>query len=435
MHLLNHQHVKILVFSIFLSLAYFAVNASPLSGDSLLAWPISESLYHPEWYGSGDLIIEAGKTTNFLFYKLITHFPWFQDNFPLRDMVIYFPIFCIYGFFWGTFFYRVSKSLSVSLLALSLFIFSDNKLGLHWSYSPTPVLISSTSVQFLQVAAFGLFYFRRYWLAFLIIGLTSFFHPATALSYFATFSSILVLRERFSIRTWITPCLFIIPFLINYMTFLGGGEVDPLNSEHFKIYELFQFHAYIADHFHEGYLYFTAMLGLIYSLKNFYPPEFKKFSLYFFCFSILFSALWLLNVYFIKNTQFLYFYFPMRIFYLIKPFMLFSIVWGLTSYLEKIDSVLLKNTQKFVFLVIIFLFAKCFFRYSSLDSTFVTLALIMFVCLKRLQLSLFFIAAFILSNIFKFNKIIQLSSWGYLSFIFLVALLFFTLKKDETSYA
>ncbi len=419
--------VQLLAISVVMTLIFLFVNANPINGDSLLAWPIAESVNH-SWYSGGDLIIEAAKNTNFLLYKILAHFPWYQDNLPLRDTIIFTPIICIYGFLWALFFYKISKSFKVSVLTLAIFLFSDNKLGLHWSYSPLPFLISYTSIHFLQIAALILFYIKRYKVSFFLLALTSFLHPATALSYFVTFAGIALFREKNIKQLFLYSLAFLIPFGINFVLFLGGNKTGSLGEEHFKIYELFQNHVYVQDHFHEGYLYFAGCLGLIFSLRRFYTSEFLKFSFLFYSISIFFSLLWLINAYFIKNTQFLYFYYIMRIFYLLKPLTLFAITWGLFNYFERLDIKALNNWRKAFTFLVVFLFVKCLFRYSSFDSALMVLSLIALVG-NRLKMSMTFVALFILSNAIKFETFLKLSTSGYLSLPLLVVILWMINKK------
>jgi hypothetical protein len=426
------RNVYQLIFvSIVLSVIYFLLNAHPFNNDSLLAWPISESILNPSIYSGFDLVIEAGKKTNFLMYRLLTLFPWAQDNLPLRDTVIYFPIFCLFSFVWGYFFFQVSKDIKIAVLALAVFLFSDNKLGLHWSYSPLPFLISYTSVHFLQVTAFLLLFKKRYKSSFGGLGLTSFFHPATSLSYFLTFSLIHLLRERKIKQTIIDTAIFVPLFLINYFFLIGKSASGTFQAEHWKIYELFQFHTYIGDHFHEGYLYFFAVLGLIYSLKRYYPEDFFNFSKLFLGVSLAYCCLWLINIYFVKNMQFMYFYFPMRIFYLIKPLAIFSTVWGLSQFLQEFEPQVKTNLNKVLLFVCIFFFSKSFFRYSSFDSTLLVISIISIIRLNTFIPSLVLSGLFVLSAVFDVDSILRTSSLNYLTMPLLLLVIYFLCQERK----
>ncbi len=305
-------------------LVYYLPHQNILAVDSLLAWPITESMLHPDWYGSEDLIVRAGVTGNFLLYKLLAYIPLLQDNLPLRDVLIYLPIFFLYLMVWYDLFFTICEDRILSFISVLFLLFSDAKLGLNWSNAPIPHLLSVTSVQFLQVFSFSLFLKGNRNFALVIIALTGYLHPATSLT-FGFVLSLLVFVDAVRDRELkhLSPALFFaLLYLPNALMIAGNSQgALQVTENFFKIFALFQYHVFLGDHFREGYAYTLALIALLLLSiqKGLISTCHDRFLLTFIVVSVICSALWLLNVYTLKNLQMIQTYFIMRIFYLLKP--------------------------------------------------------------------------------------------------------------------
>lgn len=333
----------ILAVSIFF---YYLLQIYVLNFDSLLAWPITDKLAHPEYYAPGDLIIEAGTTGNFLLYRLLALIPVFQYNFPLRDFLIYIPIFLLYCLAWYSVFFEISRDSKVTVTALVVFIFSDAKLGLNWANAPYPYLVSYSSVHFLQIFALLFFFQRRYFASFIILALTGYFHPATSIVYFLIFSCVLLIksmREK-KYRDLLPLGVFGLCFLPNLVMFtLNSQGALAITKEYWAIVRNFQYHAYLEDHFREGYSYTIVLMGLlIITLRHHWGAKVRHLEVLILVmlFSLVGSVLWLLNLYVLHNIQFAQTFFITRAFYILKPLLILLIVIVAVDLVQRSNSFL-----------------------------------------------------------------------------------------------
>lgn len=319
-----------LVLAGFLFLFYLC-RGSVLNGDPLLAWPITDSLMHPGRYPPGDLIVEAGSKGNFLLYKALAAFPFLRDNLPLRDFLLYLPIFFLYLVAWWHVFVVLGADRIVAAASTAFLLFADDKLGLNWSFSPLPYLISSTSVQFLEVAGLGLFFAGRRMSALVVTGISGWFHPPSALAYGAAYSAMLGVEaaRKKDLRALSPVPVFaaiVLPvFLLIAKNSQGAFAVD---DRFFRIFELFSYHAYLDTHFREGYAYTFAVILILRRLFREDSPVLRHRDAIFLFIAVAVagSAAWLLNLYVVRNVQAVQAFFIMRIFYLVKPLIVFLVV-------------------------------------------------------------------------------------------------------------
>lgn len=322
--LLNTPGSLLLLILAGLCLVYYLPHQKVLAVDSLLAWPITDSMMHPDRYGSEDLIVRAGVTGNFLLYKLLAYIPFLQDNLPLRDMLIYLPIFFLYLVAWYDLFFTICEDQLLSFISVLFLLFSDAKLGLNWSNAPIPYLLSVTSVHFLQVFSISLFLKGSRNCALAIIALTGYLHPATSV-VFGFVLSLLLIKDAVcekNIKDLSSIIIFVVLYLPNALLIAKNAQgALHVSDNYFQIFSVFQYQVFLGDHFREGYAYTLALISLLLvAIRNgLISTRHDRFLIPFILFSLMGSALWLLNAYTFKNLQVIHTYFIMRIFYLLKP--------------------------------------------------------------------------------------------------------------------
>lgn len=302
-----------------------------LSSDPLLAWPITDSIAHPERYSSADLLVQAGITGNFLLYRLLAYLPILKDNFPLRDFLIYTPIYFLTLFAWRKVFTELGANRSVATMSILLLILSDNKLSLNWAHVVPAYFVSATSVQFLQVFGLLCFLKNRRNLALSITAASGYFHPASALSFGSVYIAIIV-YDAYKNSSWrdLEPIfLFIVIFLPNVlMIALNSQGSFAASKEYFKTFEKYQPQAYLGDHFRMGYAYTLAVIALVYRYHTTICSGLSRQRelFLFIAIGLVGSCVWIINLYTLKNLQCIQSFFLMRIFSLIHPLLIFLIV-------------------------------------------------------------------------------------------------------------
>lgn len=386
----NYCYKYIDFFIIFiLVLIFFIFRSKVINGDSLLAWPITESFVKKDLYPLDDLIIKGGREGIFYFYKFLSYFPLFKDNYPLRYFLIYIPIFYIYAILWFLIFVEISKIRELSLLALAFFLFSDSKLGLNWSNSPMPMLVSLSSVHWLQVLSFYLFLKQRFKTSLFLLALSGYFHPGSSISYFLVFASILVYKcyKEKNTRNLVGIIVYLITSTINFYLIIKNSEsYRILPSEYFQIFHIFQYHAFLDDHFKEGYVYtfVLIMMIVIYWKDSDKNPNYSSDMFLFLIFSFVWGTVWFFNLYFFKNTTFLHTYYITRIFYLLKPLIILFFV--LTIY----D--ITKKQLQFDNLVFAVLALITVLIFSPIVSTILLLSFVSYFYSKRLGIFILFLS-------------------------------------------
>jgi hypothetical protein len=276
-------------------------------------------------------MIEAGVTGNFTLYRLLAWVPFCQSNYALRDMIIYLPILVLWCLVWYLMYMEISHSRRQALFAMILLLFSDNKLGLHWSFTPLPVLVSFSAVLFLQVFAFLLFLKGKRSIAMVTLALTGYIHPANALSYGAVFIAIMVI-DAAKKRTWrlLLPCLFFVLIMLPQMIYITSHSQGFLHNQtqYWKHLPTFASHVFLNDHFKNGYAYTLLCIALVLvgMRTRAFSTQHSQTLTAFIIFSLAGCGLWIANVYFFHNLSILFTYFITRVFYIVKPILIVLLV-------------------------------------------------------------------------------------------------------------
>ena len=315
-----------MIIGIIMTLFIFA-RYEVMSGDTLLAWPITDSIQNSDHYDSEDLIVEAGKTGNFLLYQILGSIPLFPDNYGLRDIILFIIVTTAVSFAWYGIYYALSGSHIISIFSLLFFMFSDGKLGLNWSIIPMKSFLSFSSIYFIEVFALHYYLKKQLYLSFILLGIASYFHPGSAFSFILILSgSFLIDIKKYNLKlAHVLKPLSVFGIIVvpNILLIIGTNQGRfSITEEYYYIYYNFQRHAYLEDHYGEGYLYTILLIIFLYTLMKrgiFKSVEHNENLFTMMMIGILGSLAWLANLYFFHNLQIIHLYFVQRAFYIIKP--------------------------------------------------------------------------------------------------------------------
>lgn len=322
---------------------FLAQRYSVLSSDPLLAWPITDSIAHPEKYAPEDLLVTAGKTGNFFLYQLLAQLSILQHNYPLRDFLIYLPLLFLLLVAWWKVFVELGGTRWVATLSVMVVLFSDDKLALNWAHVVPPYFISSSSVQFAQVLGLLWFLRKRKVLALCVTAATGYLHPASAMSFGAVYA-VLLCWDAYKYRDWreLVPILLFAAILLPAALLIASNSQGAfaVSDEYFKAFQRYQPQAYLGDHFRMGYAYTLAVIAFLYFyLKRTANVIRHRDELILFVgVGLALSAAWLINLYLTKNVQIIHTFFPMRLFTLIKPLLVYLILMSALSLYESATS-------------------------------------------------------------------------------------------------
>lgn len=355
--------------------------------DSFSAYPITVATSDPSTYSKNDLLVEAGISGNFVFYKLLSYVPFFKDNFVVRDVVLGFPFFVLYIFAWYNLFFELSKDKKITFACLFFLLFADGKFGLNWSSPSVFGLNSITLVHFLQIFSILFFLKKKFIVSFALLSLTTYFHPASGMVFLSVLGSVLLLeciREK-NIKMLVKPAVASLLILLPNIFMLRHGVGSSIDTKtYFDIFYNFQTHAYLEDHFREGYLYTLAIFGvlLIDRFKNIIALEHKKTITAFVVFSFLGSLVWLLNVYYIHSVSVVYTFFITRIFYIVRPlFILFTLLCAKYLFEQK----------KFSARLMSFFLLLSLIEFTSIQGMLIVLPVLVYFSIFRTRLEQIFL--------------------------------------------
>lgn len=372
MHFPSKKELLVLGLVLFVFMFF---QAFKMNGDSAYGYPITEKIMHPSYYPNDDLVVGAA-SGNFLFYRLLAHFPLFTDNFFLRDFILSIPLTILLILGWYNIFFELSNDRKFTIISIFFLLFSDGKLFLHGYPLPFFTLTSIGSVLFLQIFAFYFYLKDRMSLSFSLLALSSYLHPAAGFSIFGTLGILFAIKSIKEkkyiklVKAFALPLLIILPSI--YLVGKKFGMDTDIASFVDVFYRVRSFSAvFIDDYFSRTYLYtlgsFSLILYLNFKGKINFNHHQKVINLMIAGF--IGSFFWLINSYFFHYLPFFYTLYIARIFYLIEPLTIFILLYIIHGLLvnEKIiakvlaallvlSMVTMTSFQGFIVLLAVFFF-------------------------------------------------------------------------------
>lgn len=324
------ESVVLLIFLV----VYAVLSAFMICGDCFYGYAITEKICHPSFFSARDLVVN-GAAGNFLFYKILSILPLFSDNYNLRDFVLSTPITILLFLGWYNVFSEITSNKKVVFLSMFFLLFSDAKLYLHGYPIPFFLLTSLGSVHFIQIFALFFFLKKRYTTSFILLSLSTYFHPASGLVFLLILGLILFIEaiKTKDFKVLYKPFLFSALLVLPNIIFLGGN-INVSSAEKALFFkEMIQLKqaasSYIDFYWTRSYFITFATLFLVlfsYRKNNFFMNH-QKTVVSFVVIGFVGSILSLINTYFIKNLNFFYVLFIARAFYIVKPLLMLYIVF------------------------------------------------------------------------------------------------------------
>jgi len=306
-----------------LFLLFFARNITNYYHDIFLAFPIVKESANPGLYSPFDLLVQSGMAGPFHIYKMFGIF--YSHSLPVSVDILWFMLNCFIQFliFVGIWCisYVVTKRKDFSSISTFFIALSHPFMGtLHWSLLPPHALVSSVFALPIQYASFILFLRKKFILAVLVSGFSSYLHP---IGYMLTGSFLLYicLQYTFTFRDKLIFLLIgifgISPALL-YTYFSLPANFQKTNVLVYEQFKIFAYHAFIEDHFREWYAWFFLQLGGTIYFLPYIPKETARILKYFIYLCLAIMVAYAANLYMIKNQSvMLLFLFRMTLF--LKP--------------------------------------------------------------------------------------------------------------------
>ncbi|MBI3977611.1 MAG: collagen-like protein, partial [Chloroflexi bacterium] len=244
----------------------------PVNGDLYLALPIARKVADPALYSAGDLIVTAGLRGPFHIYRLAGNL----YRLPVDVDLLWHGLFLafLWLFFLAT--WRLSHRLTRSPLAASLTLVllataPPFRGSLNWSWVPLPALVTALFAMPLAILAFASLFAGNWARASLLAGLTFNIHPyvgaitaACTVIAGAAFAET-PRRKLLSVLAAATAA----PSALYLLGNLGANLDSSLDAAFYAQFRTYAYHAFVEDHWRQGYAWFALMLaGVLFLIQR-----------------------------------------------------------------------------------------------------------------------------------------------------------------------
>lgn len=347
----------------------------PINGDLFLALPIAKEFAHNGLYSPYDLLVSSGIRGPFHLYKYLGGF-LYQTN--LNIDVTWYILFLLSFFLTFLVLWFLSLELTgnifSSTLVLAIITVAHPLRGsLHAAAVPIPAFV--TAAVALPLALFSIILLlKKKDLAAMLLGSFLFnIHPYIGLLISIAVATVIIsdpkrtLRKRFFIIFLGSFCA--LPNVIYILTHLSYN-FSTSGFDFYSQFRLYAMHAFIGDHWQEGYgWFFLNTAGAIY-FSQYIEPQ-KRRMIWILCSSwFVLMALYTLNSYTEKNTAVLLM-FLFRATYFIKPLIFIVVINGIYHWNKQLcgsqgDSVTQNHWKLYISVIFLFLSSLLPMKYAVL---------------------------------------------------------------------
>lgn len=303
-------------------------------GDILAAFPIAKEAAKPGMYSSLDLLVSSAKNIPFHLYKFAGIL--IQQGVDIEKYWFVLTILVLFSIFVALWLlsYFITDSYFISTISTLIIVHSYGTRGtLNWSFFPPTTLISSTFAMPFAIASLILFLKKKHLLALMGGAITYNLHPFGLVIYVLVVSYLLFISSM-SVKR---KCLYVLAStLMLSPTFIFTFKSLPSNfsavsisqlQTYLNYYHLNAYHAYIEDHFKDGYgWFFIHLMGSFYFLRNIKSEIRKLIYWIFFVFFVL-IIVYITNLYIFQIIPITLLYL-FRVTYLLKPIMYSLVIYG-----------------------------------------------------------------------------------------------------------
>lgn len=318
----------------------FYTGLFPMNGDVMLALPIAHAVADPGLYAPEDLIVSNGIEGPYHLYKLASWFYRWDWNIDLIWQGLFFGFLVLYLWAIWHLAFEMTGNLSVAAIACTvLVIMSPIRGSLNWSFVPQQSFVTSLAAMPIGLFSIVFLYKKKFLAASLLGGLVFNVHPYVGLIVLAC--NVFVVLFHDSSMPFIRKVgvlsggLLGLPnlwFLFNSMVLRSASGSSGQFYEQFR---LLAWHAFIEDHWTEGYGWFALLLGLgVFFLPLLKEPV-RKITGILIIGLMGIVAVYAINLYVFK-IEFLLITYMFRATYFLKPLLIIVVVHGVMVWIREV---------------------------------------------------------------------------------------------------
>lgn len=303
---------------------YMFCTAFVLNGDGSYGYAMVQKITDPGAFSSNDLALNGSLKGNFLFYKILAFLPFFQDNFVAWDFAMSFFLSIFLLLCWYNIFIHLIDDKIAVWLGFFFMLFTDERLSLGGATIPLFYLSSIVSVLHLQIFSLLLFFKKYYLPCFILLGFTTYFHPAAGFFFLLVLGATLFFESIKEKKVGEFAKIVTVSALIclpNLVLLKSNLDINAVSGDFFSIfYPMKGGHAYPQDYY---FAYLFTLISLVLAgitfRKKIFDINNQKIIFKIILFTLIAVVVWLVNLFFIKNLFVFYLYFAMRSTYILKP--------------------------------------------------------------------------------------------------------------------
>jgi len=319
-------------------------RAVPGNGDLMTGLPIAKEFAHPGLYSPYDLIVSSGVRGPFHLYKHLGGF-LYQNN--VNVDLVWHTLFLGFLFltflaFWFLSFELTGDTLSSALVLAMITVAHPLRGSLHAAAVPLAAFVTALAAMPFALGALVLLFRRRFFAAMALGSLVFNVHPyvgvliSLAVAAAIFWGSDESLGKRSVII--IGGGLFALPNVVYILSHLPSNFA-AVGYDFYEQFRLYAMHAFVEDHWREGYgWFFMNLAGAVWLSRYIDPWKRRVVSVLFAAWFILMAG-YVFNSYVTKNTAILLMWL-FRATYFIKPIIFIFIVHGMRRWRNE-----LRNSQ------------------------------------------------------------------------------------------
>ncbi len=314
--------------------AYQALyRAVPVNGDLLLGLPIGKEYAHPGFYSPHDLLVSSGIRGPYHLYKYLGGFLYSigaDVDFIWQSLFLLF-LFLTFLSVWFLSQELTRDSFSSTLVLALLAVAHPIRGTLHAAAVPITSFVTALAAMPFALASLVLLLRKQFFAAMALSSFVFNIHPYVGAMAAGAIGIAIFFRSDDSLRNRIAVVvgggLLALPNVAYIVTHLpsnfAAGEFDFYSQ--FRLYAM---HAFVEDHWREGYGWFFLNLAGAVWCSRFIDWEKRRTIWILFSVWFLLMGVYVLNAYVFKNTAILLM-FLFRATYFIKPIVFIVVVHGL----------------------------------------------------------------------------------------------------------
>jgi hypothetical protein len=317
-------------------------RAIPENQDLMIGLPIAKEFVHPGTYSPYDLIVSSGVREPYHLYKYLGGLLYsINANFDLVWNILFLSFLFLTFFLLWFLSLELTESKVGSALVLALIAVAHPLRGsLNAAAFPCPAFVTTIAAIPFSLGAMILILRKRYFWAMALSGIAFDIHPYVGVLSIIPVGAAILLTSEKPFRARVAAVagggLLGVPNLI-VILFTMHSNFNPVGYNFYEQFRLYAVHAFIYDHWREGYgWFFVNIAGVALFSRYLEDRKWRIIRIMLLCWFFLMAG-YAFNSYVTKNTTVLIM-FLFRATYFVKPIIFIVVVNGIHRWRKELHA-------------------------------------------------------------------------------------------------